>query len=81
MEQAKHIGGNTDRKCCGLYSITAHIEGGILQAVYITLPVACNIEVELIDLDNAEADGDNPDALDEARTRLAVVENEQRQIY
>ena len=77
MEQKEHNG--TDKR--GPHTITAVVEGGNLMAVYTTLPDDCDITVELIDLDNARVDGDNPNALEEARERLTVVEEEQSQIY
>ena len=61
--------------------ITIYVEGGNVQSVHTTLPVGCDVEVEMLDFDNARVDDEDPDALDKAWERLAAVETEQRQIF
>ena len=61
--------------------ITIYVDGGCVQAVYTTLPANCDVEIELLDFDNARADGDEPDALDKAERQLETVQKEQRQIF
>ena len=60
--------------------ITIIVDGGNVQSVHTTLPADCDVEIEMLDFDNARVD-DDPDALDKAREQLAAVEKEQRQIY
>lgn len=61
--------------------ITIYVEGGMVHEVYTTIPEDCDVEVELLDFDNARADEDDPDALDKAWERLKAAEKEQRQIF
>jgi hypothetical protein len=63
------------------HRITIFVEGGNVQSVHTTLPAGCDIEIEMLDFDNARVDEEDPDALDKAVERLATVEKEQRQIY
>ena len=60
--------------------ITIIVDGGNVQSVHTTLPAVCDIEVEMLDFDNARVN-DDPDALEDAREKLAAAEREQRQIY
>ncbi len=60
--------------------ITIYVDGGCVQAVYTTLPESCDVEVELLDFDNARG-SDEPEAIDEAEARLEVVAKEQRAIF
>jgi hypothetical protein len=63
------------------HRITIFVEVGNVQSVHTTFPAGCDVEVDLIDFDNARADDEDPDALDKAREQLAAVEKEQRAIY
>lgn len=61
--------------------ITIYVDGGMVHAVYTTLPESSDVEVEVLDFDNARADGDDPAALDKMREQLATAEKEQRMIF
>ena len=61
-------------------TITIYVEGGCVQAVYTTLPESCDIEVELLDLDNAKTETDDLSALEKANKLLDAAQKEQRQI-
>jgi hypothetical protein len=63
------------------YQIAIIVDGGNVQSAYTTLLADTDIEVEILDFDNARADGDDPDALDKMKARLAVAETELRQIF
>jgi len=63
------------------HQITIYVDGGNVQSVHTTLPAWCEVEVEMLDFDNARADNEDPVALQKARRRLAAVEKKQRQIY
>jgi len=54
------------------------VSGGAVQCVFTTLEA--DVRAELIDLDNAAADGDNPDALTNARESIEFIEAHHRQI-
>ena len=63
------------------HQIVVVVEGGNVMSVFATFPAEYQIDVEILDFDNARTGADNPDALDEMQKRLGVVENEQRRIY
>ena len=63
------------------HQITIFVDGGNVQSVHTTLPTDCDVEVEMLDFDNARVDDEDPDALDKARELLAAAEKEQCQIY
>ena len=63
------------------HTITIFVDGGNVQSVHTTLPIGCNVEVEMLDFDNARVDDEDSDALDKVREKLATTEREQRQIY
>ena len=57
--------------------ITVYVSGGVVQAVYTSLPG--DIEVNVIDFDNAKAESE--EAVTEAEEQLETAEREQRMIY
>ena len=61
--------------------ITIYVDGGNVQSVHTTLPADCDVEIEMLDFDNARVDEEDPDALDKARELLAAAQKEQRLIY
>jgi hypothetical protein len=64
-----------------LKRITVIVSRGIVQGIYATLPADTDVEVEVLDFDNARADTDNPEALVDMRELATVAAETQRQIY
>lgn len=54
------------------------VEGGNVISVYSDNP---DISVDVLDLDNARADTENEDALDEMRQRIEEIEEKYHQSY
>ena len=59
--------------------IVIEVRGGMVQSVHTTLGV--EMDVEVIDLDQAAVNGDDPDALCNARESIEHAEAVLRQIY
>jgi len=56
------------------------VDGGLVQSIYSDKP-SSELAVEILDLDNAEVDEDNENALDEMRRRVGKIEAMYHHIY
>lgn len=66
---------------CGPHIISIVVEGGCVREVFTTLRAGTAVEIDLLDFDNARADGEDPDAYDNMREKLELVEHKQRKIF